>query len=103
MKKIYILKVLQDTIISYYTHTYALSLMNPSSSSSNSNKLTQELMNNDDSNLFNKEEEHNNILLKLQEHSNKTNDKKSRYKHIMNVLQSYILVLMSLLQDNNHH
>ena len=49
--------------------------MNPSSSSSNSNKLTQELMNNDDSNLFNKEEEHNNALLKLQEYSNKTNDK----------------------------
>ena len=60
-------------------------------------------MNNYDSNLFNKEEEHNNVLLNLQEHSNKTNDKKSRHKHIMNVLQSCILVLMSLLQDNNHH
>ena len=59
-------------------------------------------MNNDDSNLFNKEE-HNNILLKLQEYSNKTNDKKSGYKYIMNVLQSYILVLMPLLQDSNHH
>ena len=43
------------------------------------------------------------MLLKLQEHNNERNDKKLRHEFVTNALQSHVLGLMQLLQDNDEN